>query len=155
MKNTKSFSFVAILIIIVLYATVFTACTNESKSDKEYWFSSYDTDFVAYDDDADNIAEAGSYWNMTAKKDCTITLSLRVNIDYYSAIKFSLNDEEVSAVGSDFYSVVYQNVSLKKGDKLKLHAYWTNRVITNDTGFEIAVFSVNDGTGDYLIGGIK
>ena len=45
-----------------------------------------------------------------------------------------------------------KDLSLKKGDKLKFHAFWIYSVKTNEEGFTISLFTVNDGTGgDYII----
>lgn len=153
----KLFAMTAIMLATVLCVTVFTACTTESKSDKEYWFSSYENKFVAYDEKANNLDEAGTYWNMTVKNDCTVTLSLRVDADFlYSTVYFYVNDKQVpSEVDRDIYSVVYKDLNLKKGDKLTLHAYWLYSSKTDHKGFTIDVFCIDDGTGNYIIENIK
>ncbi len=147
----------AIMLATVLCITVFTACTTASKSDKEYWFSSYENKFVAYDEKANNLDEAGTYWNMTVKNDCTVTLSIRANVDfYYSTLYFYVNDKQVpSEVDRDIYSVVYKDLNLKKGDKLKLHGFWVNSLKPDDKGFTIDVFCIDDGTKNYIIENIK
>lgn len=153
----KLFRMMAVMLATILCVTMFAACTKESKSDKEYWFSSYENQFVAYDEKANNLDEAGTYWNMTVKKDCTVTLSVRVDVDFaFSALYFYVNGEQIrSEVETDIYSLVYKDLKLKKGDNLKLHAFWVNSLKTDDKGFEIAVFCIDDGTGNYIVEGIK
>ncbi|NLZ66279.1 MAG: hypothetical protein GX910_01240 [Clostridiaceae bacterium] len=153
----KLFRMMAVMLATILCVTMFAACTKESKSDKEYWFSSYESKFVAYDEKTNNINEAGTYWNMTVKKDCTVTLSVSVDVDFaFSALYFYVNGEQIrSEVETDIYSLVYKDLKLKKGDNLKLHAFWVNSLKTDDKGFEIAVFCIDDGTGNYIVEGIK
>ncbi|HHW93250.1 MAG TPA: hypothetical protein GX734_01985 [Clostridiaceae bacterium] len=156
MMKRKLFTIMVTILTTMLCASVLAACTKESKSDKEFWFSSYESKFIAYDDELDNIDDAGNYWNMTMKKDCTVTISVRANVDYYSTLSFYVNGERVSSLDEkDIFSGIYKDVKLTKGDRLTFHARWTNRAITNEEGFEIAVFSIKDDTGNYLINGIK
>ena len=57
----------AVLIAAVAsFAATFAAGCGETPSDAAYWFSSNTYEFVAYDENADNIGEAGSYWRFTA-----------------------------------------------------------------------------------------
>jgi hypothetical protein len=68
----------------------------------------------------------------------------------YSAAYLYVNDVQVKSDEAGFYTYSYQ-LSLSKGDTIKLHAFWVNSLVTNDTGFTISVFTWNDGTGNYLL----
>jgi hypothetical protein len=46
--------------------------------------------------------------------------------------------------------MVYK-LSLKTGDKIKLHAFWVNSLATNDTGFEIQMLVMSENGNDYVL----
>ncbi|HQC55133.1 MAG TPA: hypothetical protein PKX91_05360 [Clostridia bacterium] len=144
------------LVLVLVFALV--ACTligcgeaNKTPSDTAYWFSSSDKKFVAYNETTNNIDEAGSYWYFTSAKDVTTTLSVRINVDAFSTAYLYVNDKQVkSEVDTGIFSMVYK-LSLKTGDKIKLHAFWVNSLATNDTGFEIQMLVMSENGNDYVL----
>lgn len=134
----------SVCLLSLLVVTAFlTGCSlgSSNPSDTSYWFSQHNITFTKYDFE-DNINEAGTYWNFTSAKTVDITLNVRVDIDSYSALSLSQNGAVVQGQEA---SGIYTNsfkLSLKKGDKLQMHAYWTNSAKTNENGFEIQLLSI-------------
>lgn len=151
----KAVARLAAVMAIGICFLVLTSCGSISKNDRNYWFSSYENKFVAYD--GTNLDDAGTYWNMTVKSDCTVTISVRCDVNFAtSTVWFYVNGQQIlSEKETGVYSVVYKNLQLHKGDALQLHAFWAYAASANDTGFEISMLSINDGTGEYPINDIK
>ncbi len=151
----KAVARLAAVMAIGICFLVLTSCGNISKNDRNYWFSSYENKFVAYD--GTNLDDAGTYWNMTVKSDCTVTISVRCDVNFAtSTVWFYVNGQQIlSEKETGIYSVVYKDLQLHKGDTLQLHAFWAYAASANDTGFEISMLSINDGTGEYPINDIK
>lgn len=146
----KIFSVYLMVLLIATMSFAMIGC-SATPSDTKYWFSLYNSNFVAYDSESDNIDEAGTYWNFIVAKNVDITLSVRVNTSYYSALSLSKNEVIVKDNGS---SGIYTNtfdLSLKKGDKLEMHAYWTNTATTDDSGFEIQLLGITQNGQTYLL----
>lgn len=145
---------VKILVVLLLFvATISVMGCDESSSpsDTAYWFSSHSTEFKAYDEEKDNINEAGTYWYFTAKKSVDITFSVRINTGATSNAYLYVNDAKIdSKADTGIYSYVY-DLSLKKGDNIKLHAFWTNSLMTTDTGFTIQLLAITQGGSQYLL----
>lgn len=139
------------LLFLFMITMSFAGCGVESPSSTKYWFSKYDSNFVAYNFENDNINEAGTYWNFTVAKNVNITLNVRVDIDSYSVLSLSKNKVKVEGkAGSGIYTSTF-DLSLKKGDKIEMHARWTNTAKTNDNGFEIQLLSVTQNGQTYLL----
>lgn len=154
--NKKTLLLIASAICIACVLSMFIGCWDSySPNKKEYWFEDYSAIFLKYDETADNLDEAGNYWEMTVKNDCKITIAIAINTDYYSTLYFYVNGEQVKSddPSMTIYDYVYKDLTLKKGDKLQFHAFWVNSIMANDEGFTISLFTVNDGTGsgDYII----
>ncbi|MGN1103781.1 MAG: hypothetical protein ACI4QI_02795 [Candidatus Coproplasma sp.] len=149
-KKISLFAFIVGVIASVIAFSLFAACTTASPNDTAYWFSQNSYEFVKYEDDKDNLDKAGAYWYFTAAKNEDITLSVRINVDnYYSAAYLYVNDAQVkSENNTGIYTYVY-NLSLKKGDKLKLHAFWVNSLVYQENGFEISMLTIGDGQKSY------
>ncbi len=147
MKIRSSACFLFLLMITMSFA----GCGAESPSSTKYWFSQYDSNFVAYDFENDNINEAGTYWNFTVAKNVDITLNVRVDIDFCSALSLSKNGVKIEGKADGGIYTSTFDLSLKKGDKLKMHAYWTNTAGTNDYGFEIQLLSITQNGQTYLL----
>lgn len=157
MKNFKKIIVAFALMCIIATLGLFAACSSYGKSDKEYWFSDYSATFIEYDESANsgagNIDEAGNVWEFTVKSDCAVTISVRLDTDNFtSTAYFYVNDAQVQSDSSTgVYSYVYSNLMLKKGDKLKLRAFWVYSLYTNDTGFTLSYFVVGDSEGDWVV----
>ncbi len=151
----KSVARLALIVAVGICFLLLTSCESVSKNDRNYWFSSYENKFVAYD--GTNLNDAGTYWNMTVKSDCTVTISVRCDVNFAtSTVWLHVNGQQIlSEESTGVYSVVYKDLQLHKGDALQLHAFWTYGASANDTGFEIYMLSINDGTGEYPINDIK
>lgn len=141
-----------LIVFIVVIAFMLTSCGSSNPSESKYWFSKQSTDFVAYDEASNNLEECGTYWNFTAAKKVDIVLSIKLNVDnYMSYANLYVNDEQVkSEVNTGIYTYVY-NLSLKKGDKIKIHATWLYGLSADDKGFEIIMMSVGHEGKQYMI----
>jgi hypothetical protein len=156
----KILAIATLLLALVACLGTLSACF-ETQSDKEYWFSETSKQFVAYDSNVNTIDNAGTYWYFTSKYegDVTIKISIDVNDTLFttspSYAYMYVNDIQVkSESDTEVYTYIYK-VSLKKGDKLKLHATWVYGISADDKGFTISYFIMNDGTADYLVEGIS
>ncbi len=141
-------------VLLSVLTLCFASCGEKiTQSNKEYWFSDYSTNFVAYTEETDNIDEAGTYWNFTSKKDFG-EITINIVSDSLSAFSTSylyVNDVQIqSETNTGVYTFVYK-LNLKKGDKIKIHAFWTNSLKTNESGFNISMFAIDDGTGTYVV----
>lgn len=134
--------FICVFCISIVFGL--TGCVNVGPNDAAYWFSENSYKFVEYDEAKNNINEAGSYWNFTSAKNEDITLSVVVNVDnFYSAAYLYVNDVQVkSETNTGIFTYTY-NLSLKKGDTIKLHAFWTNSIMYDEKGFEILSFVIS------------
>lgn len=153
MRKKRIYSLVG-MVIAILTVFFMTGCEfgGKTPSDKAYWFSDSKEELVKYDEEKNNFEQAGSYWHFTLVRDANITLKIRLNVDdFRSGAYLYLNDELVkSEVDTGVFSRVY-NLSLKKGDKLKIHAFWVYSIDANDTGFEIQMMAITKDGQDYLI----
>ena len=151
MKNRVVKSLVLVFFVVSL---VFLAGCGESltRSDTKYWFSANTRNFIAYDETAGNLDEAGSYWNFTAARSGSVTMSVRIDTDNYtSAAYLYVNDVQVQSESvTGIYSYVWQ-FDMQKGDKIVLHAFWVNGLWADDTGFTISTLVMNDGSGDFIL----
>ena len=142
----------AVSMILALTMLTLVGCGTSNPSDTAYWFSKSSTDFIAFNDDDYNLNEAGSYWYFTAAKDTEVTMNVIIGVDNFtSAAYLYVNDEQVqSEPKTGIYTYVY-NLSLKKGDKIKLHAFWVNSLYTNETGFELRQISMSQDGKTYVL----
>jgi hypothetical protein len=120
-------SFMLCIGLLALIVTGVTGCDNYTQSDKEYWFSSFETNTVEYDSQTNNRDEVGTYWNLVSKRDVDdITISLKItSTGFYETTYFYINDEQIKSDDptGTVYSYIYSNISLKKGDKIKIHSF--------------------------------
>lgn len=130
-------------LFLVLITIMVTGCESGNPSETAYWFSQSKTEFIAYDEETENLDDAGTYWYFTAAKDTEVTMNVVVNVDNFSSAAYLyVNDAQVkSEADTGIYTYVYQ-LSLKKGDKIKIHAFWVNSLETNDKGFEFSLVSM-------------
>ena len=142
----------AISMLLALAMLTVVGCESKNPSDTEYWFSKSSTEFVAVNEDEDNLDKAGSYWYFTAAKDAEVTMNLIIGVDNFtSGAYLYVNDTQVkSETNTGIYTYVYE-LSLKKGDKIKIHAFWVNSLFVNETGFEINQISMSQGGETYIL----
>ena len=142
----------ALALILALIMVAMVGCETNNPSETAYWFSKTSTDFVAFDDDNYNLTDAGSYWYFTAAKDMDVTMSVIINVDHFSSAAYLyVNGTQVqSEVNRGVYTYVYK-LSLKKGDEIKIHAFWTNSFYANETGFEMQQICMSTGEKNYLL----
>ena len=150
MKKRIFTSMLSMLLALILLVTA--GCGTNNPSDTAYWFSKTDAKFVAFDDEAYNLEEAGNYWYFTAAKDTETTMSLILNVDLFtSGAYLYVNDEQVkSEAKTGVYTYVYE-LSLKKGDEIKIHAFWVNSIAANDKGFEILQLTMSQDGKNYVL----
>lgn len=139
-------------LLLAMVTLVMAGCGSTNPSETEYWFSKSSTDFVAYDDETNNISEAGSYWHFTVAKDVETTMNLIINVNnYYSAAYLYVNGTQVqSEADTDVYTYVYK-LSLKKGDEIKIHAFWVNSLYAGETEFELQQISMSVDGKNYIL----
>ena len=142
----------AVSMILALTMLTLVGCGTSNPSDTAYWFSKSSTDFIEFNDDDYNLNEAGSYWYFTAAKDTEVTMNVIIGVDNFtSAAYLYVNDVQVQSESkTGIYTYVY-NLSLKKGDKIKLHAFWINSLYTNETGFELRQISMSQDGKTYVL----
>lgn len=142
----------ALSMLLALLMLTMVGCGTSNPSDTKYWFSNSSKNFVAYDEETNNISEAGSYWNFTVAKNVEITMNLIINVDnFYSGAYLYVNGTQVkSEVDTGIHTYVYK-LSLKKGDEIKIHAFWTNSLKVNENGFEILMMSIKQGEKTYVL----
>lgn len=150
MKKSVLAGLISILMVMSVFA--FSGCSSTNPSETDYWFSKNSSDFEKYEENKNNLSTAGTYWYFTAAKDIETVMSVKLNVDnIYSAAYLYVNDAQVkSENNTGIYTYVYK-LSLKKGDSLKLHAFWTNSLTADDTGFEISMLSMTEGSSTYLL----
>lgn len=144
---------VSIVSLLFAMATlVMVGCGSNNPSETEYWFSKSSTEFVTYDEENDNLDSAGSYWYFTVAKNVETTMNLIINVNNFSTAAYMyINDTQVqSETNTGIYTYVYK-LSLKKGDEIKIHAFWINSLYTNDTGFEIQQISMSENGKTYSL----
>ncbi|MGN1060475.1 MAG: hypothetical protein ACI4QN_01965 [Candidatus Coproplasma sp.] len=152
----KKILFLPLIIITALVAAItcslFAACgTATSPNEAAYWFSENSYEYVNYDSESGNSDTAGAYWHFTAAKDEDITMSLRMTLPAYATAYLYVNDVQVqSENNTGIYTFVYK-LSLKKGDKIKLHAFRVLGSSLAEGGFEITYMTVSDGQKEYPI----
>lgn len=139
------------VILIAVAATVFVmvaGCEDRNPSDTEYWFSEDTYEFVPYSEEDSNIDDAGSHWYFTSAKTVNVTMSVRLNVNNYSSAAYLyVNGEQVkSEAETDVYTYVYK-LSLNRGDKIELHAFWVNPLYADDEGFAISILTMTDESG--------
>ena len=143
-----------VLLSLLLLLAMLTAvgCESTNPSDTDYWFSKTRTDFIAFDDATYNLSEAGSYWYFTAAKDVDVTMNLFLGVDNFtSGAYLYVNGTQVkSEVDTSIYTYVYK-LSLKKGDEIKLHAFWVNSLYTSEEGFELKQISMTQDGRTYIL----
>lgn len=142
----------AIFVCLAVACFVFAGCASSNPSETSYWFSKNSSEFEKYEEDKNNLSTAGTYWYFTAAKDMDTVMSVKLNVDNsYSAAYLYVNDVQVQSENdTGIYTYVY-NLSLTKGDSLKLHAFWVNSLMTDDTGFEISMLSMTEDGSQYLL----
>lgn len=152
-----------ITLILCLSAIVLGAvgCEQPNKNSRDFWFEKYSTNFVGYDETANdntgNLDVAGSYWELTVKDNCSMTISIEFsNLTVFDGVAFYVNGSAVEKDGemSSLYNFVFSGLRLKAGDVIKIHAHWLDPDMAH-RGFKISKFSINDGTGSYNIHTIK
>lgn len=150
MKEKFSVSILSLLLALVTFGIA--GCGSTNPSETEYWFSKSSTDFVAYDEETANLDKAGSFWYFTVAKNVETTMSLIINVDnFFSAAYLYVNETQVqSENNTGVYTYVYE-LSLKKGDDIKIHAFWVNSLCANDTGFEIQQISMSENGKTYSL----
>jgi len=144
---------VSMLSLLLAWVTlVMVGCGSTNPSETTYWFSKSSTDFVAYDEETNNLDKAGSYWYFTVAKNVETTMSLIINVNNSSSAAYLyVNDTQVkSETNTGVYTHVYK-LSLKKGDEIKIHAFWVNSLYANDTGFEMQLISMSEGGKTYSL----
>ena len=149
--NKRFLSCVLSLLLAWIMLTM-VGCGTNSPSDTKYWFSKSSTNFIVYNEDEDNLAEAGSYWYFTAAKNTEVTMNLIIGVDNYtSGAYLYVNDTQVkSETNTGIYTYVYK-LSLKKGDEIKIHAFWVNSLLVNKTGFELHQISMTQDGKTYIL----
>lgn len=150
MKKRILASAISMLLALVMLTTV--GCESNNPSETEYWFSKSSTKFITFDEDEYNLDKAGSYWYFTAAKDTEVTMNLVIGVDHYtSGAYLYVNDTQVkSETNTGIYTYVYE-LSLKKGDEIKIHAFWVNSLYANETGFELNQISMSQGGETYVL----
>ena len=148
----KKFYISILVFVATLSLTFLVGCSSKSPSSTGYWFSKTDKQFVKYDETKNNLNESGSYWYFTSSKNVNITLSVKINVDNYTSYAYLyVNDKQIqSEVNTSIYSYVY-NLSLKKGDVIKLHASWVNAIFASEEEFEIITMIIGYDDKQYII----
>lgn len=151
----KKFSVSMLSLLLALVTLGIAGCGSTNPSETSYWFSSAKTEFikyVEYSDEKDNLSEAGNYWYFTSAKDMDIEMYLITDAyDMYSTTYLYVNDTQVqSEVDTGIYTFVYK-LSLKRGDKIKIHAFWTNRLKTDEKGFEMQLIGIRQNGQTYIL----
>ena len=148
----KRFLLGALSLLLALVMLTMVGCGTSNPSDTKYWFSKSSTEFIAFDEDEYNLNEAGSYWYFTAAKDTEVTMNLIIGVDHYtSAAYLYVNDTQVqSETNTGIYTYVYK-LSLKKGDEIKIHAFWVNSLYTSKTGFDLHQISMSQDGKTYIL----
>jgi hypothetical protein len=146
---------VVMALVALMCVGVFASCGVYTQSDKAYWFSKAEKSFVAYDSEQHNIDEAGTYWDFTSAYEGDVTMKVRMNVDnFYSAAYLYVNDVQVQSDADQWYTYSYA-LSLKKGDKIQLHAFWAYAAKADNVGFTLQVFVMNDGSGDFVVESVQ
>jgi hypothetical protein len=129
-----------------------SGCDTVSLSESAYWFSTSNSYFVSYNEENNNLDKAGTYWEFTVANNVDISLNLRMNVDNFSSYAYLyVNDKQVkSEDNTGIYTYVY-NLSLKKGDKIKIHAKWLYGLSANDEGFDIQMMTITYYGEQYII----
>lgn len=142
----------ALFVVFAITTISMTSCASSNPSNTSYWFSKANAEFIAYNDDTDNLSEAGNYWYFTSAKDMNIEMYLLTDAyDMYSATYLYVNDEQVqSETDTGVYTYAYK-LSLKKGDKIKIHAFWTNSLMTTEEGFTMKQISIKQDGATYIL----
>ena len=142
----------ALSMLLTLVMLTMVGCGTSNPSETKYWFSKHSTEFVAFDEDNHNLNEAGSYWYFTVAKDTEVTMNLIIGVDNYtSGAYLYVNDTQVkSEANTGIYTYMYE-LSLKKGDEIKIHAFWVNSLLVNETGFELHQISMTQDGRTYIL----
>ena len=127
-------------------------CSSTNPSETSYWFSKSSTNFVAYDEETNNLDKAGNYWYFTAAKNVETMMNLIINVNNFSSAAYLyVNDAQVrSETDTGVYTYVYK-LSLKKEDEIKIHAFWVNSLYIDDNGFEIQQISMSEDGKTYIL----
>lgn len=123
-----------------------------SKSDKEYWFSSVKVEYVEYDEENEDmeVSDAGTFWYFTSNQTADITMSMILDVGYpYSGAYLYVNGEQMEYQGSNGIYTHSYNLSLKKGDKIVVHAFTWNSLMLEH--YSMTYLSINDGEHNYLV----
>ena len=148
------------LVLIMACITIATLCgCTSNRSLKEYWFSSYQTQFVDFDANANNgsgnLDEAGSYWQMTVRNDGKIKIMIDADSldDKKATLAFYINDTlrpNDGAIG--IYEFVYADLNLVAGDVLLFHSMWKDvDSATANESLGIDVFIIGNGQVNIVI----
>lgn len=148
----KKFLTGMVSLFITMVMILVSGCGKSNPSELNYWFSSYNSYFVGYNDETNNLDDAGTYWEFTVANNVDIGMNLRINVDNYGSYAYLyVNDKQIkSETDTGIYTYIY-NLSLKKGDKIKIHAKWLNSLSANDEGFDIQLMSINYHGQHYII----
>ena len=79
-------------------------------------------------------------------------MNLIIGVDHYtSGAHLYVNDNQVkSETNTGIYTYVYE-LSLKKGDEIKIHAFWVNSFYASETGFDLHQISMSQGGRTYIL----
>jgi len=143
---------IALVLLLAWVALTLAGCLSTNPSQTEYWFSKSSTEFIAFDEDKYNLDEAGSYWYFTASKDMKVRMNIILGVNNFtSGAYLYVNGTQVkSESDTGIFTYVY-DLSLKTGDEIKIHAFWINSLVTNDTGFELSQISMTQDGRTYIL----
>lgn len=129
--------------LLIFSSLVLSGCNVATPSDSSYWFSKTSTEFIAYNEEKDNLDEAGNYWHFTSKKEADIDMYLRIDVDnIFSTAYLYLDDVQVkSEVDTGVFTFAYK-LSLKKNSEIKIHAFWNNSLKTTAEGFTMSMIAI-------------
>ncbi len=147
----KSLSTKLVSSLLAFSSVVLSGCTNSSPSDTSYWFSKSSTEFIAYNSEKDNLSEAGNYWYFTSKKEVAIDMYLVIDaLTMFSTAYLYIDDVQVPSETNTVYNFAYK-LSLKKDSEIKIHAFWTNSLKTDDVGFTMKMIAIGYNGSTYVL----
>ena len=142
------------ILSLFITLTIFTVsgCGTVGPNKLAYWFSTSNTYFVSYNEESNNLDEAGTYWEFTVANNVDMGLNLRMNVNNFNSYAYLyVNGEQVrSESDTGIYTYAY-SLSLKKGDKIKIHAKWLYGLSATDDGFDIQMMTISYHNQQYII----